>query len=477
MSKLNPNTKPVSKVDKSHQLAGGYGVFAAKQGAYELLRRTVLSCLLWEDLAYESGAKNGENIASLIPQVDPVRVADLAVEARVQQKLRHVPLFILIEMLKYNTHKGYVADALPQVVTRPDQITDFLALYWKTNPAPKGKKHAPLAAQAKKGLAACFDKFNEYQFAKYDRDGAVKLRDVMFLVKPVPGDTVKEALYKKIADRTLDIPDTWEVALSTGKDKRDTWTRLINENKLGALAFLRNLRNMKEASVDASVIRKGFKSIKSQMLLPLNFFSAAQFAPEFKTDINELMLRTYADLPKLKGKSIFVVDVSGSMQSAISGKSTFNRVQVAAAMACLAQELCEEVEIWCTAGSDSYRTHKTERIMYPKRGMELADQIMEQMHKLGGGGIFTRQCLEHIKGITKGTPDRIMVFSDSQDCDTNRSLLPQPFGMNNYIVDVSSHSHGVNYKTKWTAEISGWSEHFLTFVAAVEGLQNQFDVE
>lgn len=476
MSKLNPNLKPSPVRDTTTRLAGGYGVFAARQGAYDLLRRAVLSCLLWEDLAYETGNSNAENIAALIPQVAPQQVAELAIEARRDQKLRHVPLFIAAEMLKHPHHRGYVADLLPQIITRPDQLTDFVAIYWKINPAPRGKKRAPLPAQAKKGLAACFNKFNEYQLAKYDRNGAIKLRDVMFLVHPKP-EQGREELFRKLAQRELAVPDTWEVALSTGKDKQASWVRLIEENKLGALAFLRNLRNMKNVSVPATTIRKGFKQVSSQLLLPLNFFSAARFAPEFKTDINELMLRTYAGLPKLGGRSVFVVDVSGSMGALISEKSVFNRMEAAAAMATLAQELCEEVEIWCTAGSDSQRVHRTERIEYPKRGFELVDQIMQLRGRLGGGGIFTRQCLEHLRKNLNYTPDRIMVFSDSQDCDLDRSKLPEPFGKHNYIVDVSAHRNGVNYKGRWTAEVSGWSEHFLTFVASLEGVQNTFEDE
>ena len=65
-------------------------------------------------------------------------------------------------------------------------------------------------------------------------------------------------LFEKIANRTLQTPDTWEVALSTGKDKKETWTRLITEHKLGGLAMLRNLSNMKKAEVDKKVIYKLF---------------------------------------------------------------------------------------------------------------------------------------------------------------------------------------------------------------------------
>lgn len=36
-------------------------------------------------------------------------------------------------------------------------------------------------------------------------------------------------------------------------------------------------------------------------------------------------------------------------------------------------------------------------------------------------------------------------------------------------------SKGINYKGLWTAEVSGFSEHFLTFIAGYEGLANLFE--
>lgn len=73
--------------------------------------------------------------------------------------------------------------------------------------------------------------------------------------------------------------------------------------------------------------------------------------------------------------------------------------------------------------------------------------------------------------------DRIIIFSDSQDIDHmyNKSILPEPFGTYNYICDISANTKGVNYRGRYTAEISGWSEHFLTYIAALEGLQNKFE--
>ncbi|MFO7863430.1 MAG: TROVE domain-containing protein, partial [Salinivirgaceae bacterium] len=105
-------------------------------------------------------------------------------------------------------------------------------MYWKDG-------RQPLSAQVKKGLAAAFQKFNAYQLAKYNRDGEVKLRDVLFLCHANPTSQEQELVWKKLIDGTLESPDTWEVNLSSGADKKETWERLLREEKLGALALLR----------------------------------------------------------------------------------------------------------------------------------------------------------------------------------------------------------------------------------------------
>jgi hypothetical protein len=66
---------------KAGRVAGGFGAIAARQDAEGLLRRAVMACLLWEDLAYESGAKGAENITTLVPHVGPNKVAEIAAEA------------------------------------------------------------------------------------------------------------------------------------------------------------------------------------------------------------------------------------------------------------------------------------------------------------------------------------------------------------------------------------------------------------
>lgn len=467
MSKLNPTSKASKDLFDDERLAGGYGMRGAKESNILLLRRATLANLLWEDVAYMDGERVSDEIARLIPLCQPEEVYELAIEARQKQKLRHTPLFIAAQMCRHDGHREMVGKLLPQIITRADMLTDFLALYWSD-----GK--VTLCHQARKGLAEAFHNFDEYQLAKYDRDAAIKLRDVMFLAHPKARNEEEQELFRKVAERELTTPDTWEVALSAGKDKKETWERLMAERKLGALAMLRNISNMQEAGVKRSAIVEGLKNMRGSMLLPLDFYKAAKMNAAFDRDIEEAMLGTYANLPKIPGKTLFIVDISGSMACPISGRSGFDRKEVAGVMAMLASIQCEDFELVLTSGSDPERQHKSEWVRYPEKGFALVKNIVKA--NLGNGGIFTRQCLEWCEKTFAGeTFDRIIVFSDSQDCDWPDKRTPKPFGRRNYICDVSAHTKGINYKGVWTAEISGWSEHFLTFIASLEGIENTFE--
>ena len=476
MSKLNKKSTPyVDPRFSNERLAGETGALAAVQSNHALLERCVMANLLWENNAYQDGKEVSKEIDRLVPLCTPQFVVQLAVRSRVEQKLRHIGLYLIVRCLQSawinNPVSGnLIADAIPKICTRADQVLDLVSLYWKLNPK-RGNKNAPLANPLKKGIRACLNKYSEYAFAKYNRQTEVKFRDLIFLSHPVPVDEKRQDLFNRIINGQLATPDTWEVELSQSKDKKESWTRLVKDGKLGALASLRNIRNMVDAGVNHNVIKLAISKVDGTMLLPLNYISAARENPYFSRDIEESMLEAWKNLPKLKGRTLFIVDVSGSMSAKISDKSTFNRLDCAAAMCMLAVNMCESYEVVKTAGSDSRRIHRTEVLPIPMRGFGLIDQIKRD--QLGGGGIFTAQCLDWCKENIEGDFDRVIVFSDSQDIDEG-TRIPKPFGNYNYIVDVSSHTRGINYEGVWTAEISGWSEHFLTFIASLEGQKNSF---
>jgi hypothetical protein len=130
------------------------------------------------------------------------------------------------------------------------------------------KKLNKLSKQIQKGLVKSFNKFDEYQFAKYNRKAEVTLKDALFLVHPKAKDENQQAIFNKIVNDSLETPYTWEVELSVlGQTKfaddaerkaafKNKWEELIFSNKLGYMATLRNLRNILEANVSSDAMNK-----------------------------------------------------------------------------------------------------------------------------------------------------------------------------------------------------------------------------
>jgi len=406
------------------------------------LRRSVMACLLWEDQFYEDGVSIAERIASLVPKVKPEMAAAMAVEARQRMHLRHCPLLLASEMATHPPSRPLVARTLEAIVERADELAEFLALYWKD-----GRK--PLAAQVKKGLARAFTKFDAYQLAKYNRDNAIKLRDVMFLVHPKPKDEEQAQVWKQLAEKTLASPDTWEVALSAGKDKRETWTRLLTEKKLGDLALLRNLRNMIEVEVDEKLIRQSLCEMRESRVLPFRFIAAAAYAPRFEAELEQAMFRGLADLPKLPGKTVLLVDVSGSMVGAkVSRRSEIDRLDAAAGIAMLAREICDEARLY--AFSD-------EAIELPaRRGFALRDGL----RNLGHGGTYLGKAIETVERAEREY-GRLIVITDEQSMDA----VGAPRGRG-YLLNVATYQNGVGYGP-WL-HIDGWSESVLDYIREFE---------
>ena len=406
-----------------------------------LLRRSVLGCLLWESQFHEDGVQIAGRIRELVPKVAAEKVAALALEAREKMKLRHAPLLLVREMARHATHRRLVAETLRRVIQRADDLAAFVAIYWNDG-------RVPLSAQVKKGLAAAFPMFDEYALAKYDRGGPIKLRDVLFLAHARPRDRAQADAWKRLIAGELTVPGTWEVALSSGADKREAWERLLGERKLGALALLRNLRNMHDAGVNEDVIVGALAAMGTARVLPFRFLAAARYAPQWEEELEQAMLECVAAQPKLAGKTIVLVDVSGSMTAALSRGSEMQRTDAAYGLAVLLREIAETVNVF--SFSDSLVQ------VAARRGFALRDAIdRSQRHNRTQLGSAVAE-LNHDHGY-----DRLIVITDEQVRDT----VPGPRGKG-YVINVASCNNGVGYG-EWT-RVDGWSESVIEYIRVRE---------
>jgi len=416
----------------------------------QALRRLVLSCMLWEGEFYEDGVQIAGRIGELVPQVAAEKVAALAVEARERMKLRHAPLLLVREMARHATHRGLVAETLMRVIQRADELSEFVAIYWAGG-------RQPLSAQVKKGLAGAFSKFDEYALAKYDRAGAVRLRDVLFLSHAHPVDEAQAAVWKRLAENQLTTPDTWEVALSaTGRDgasKREAWERLLAERKLGALALLRNLRNMREADVNEELVESSLEAMKTDRVLPFRFLAAARVVPQWEQALERAMFRALEGRAgRLPGHTVLLVDVSGSMEAPISNRSEMRRTDAAYGVAILLREIAEKVTI--------YSFSNEAKLVASRRGMALRDALdQSQPH----GATYLGKAIAQVEKDCRHGYDRMVVITDEQSHDQ----VPAPRGRG-YAINVASNRNGVGYGV-WM-HVDGWSEAVVEFIAEVESV-------
>jgi 60 kDa SS-A/Ro ribonucleoprotein len=434
------------------------GAPAAQMTIEQSLRRSIMSCLLWESEFYEDGEEIAARIASLAAKAPTSHVAALAAEARGKFHLRHAPLLLasaLAKAVSERTDKSIpsfegsrVEGVVYDVIQRADELAEMIAIHAKINGVAPSAVKAKIPAAMKRGLARAFQRFDEYQLAKYDRAGAVRLRDVMRLAHPKPKDAEQAAMWKRLLAGELATPDTWEVALSGGADKRETFERLIREGNIGYLALLRNLRNMVEAGCELDLVRQAILARKNgaHRVLPFRFVAAARACPRLEPEIDEALLATISSSRPLPGATIVVVDVSGSMEEKLSAKGDLKRIDAAAALASVIN--AESLRVF------SFSNGVVE--VPPRRGMAGVDAVIRsQEHYSTHLGAAVRK----VNGIPH---DRLIVISDEQSDDA----VPDPVAARAYMINVASARNGVGYG-RWT-HIDGFSENVIRFIAESE---------
>ena len=227
---------------------------------------------------------------------------------------------------------------------------------------------AKLTNAMKKGFASVIEGLDTYALAKYKKS----LIDVINMVHPNPSkssatilkDGVEIPVISALMQGMPVAADTWEVAQSeAGQEvakavkegkitkeegakilaeaKADNWEALLAEGKLGILAALRNIRNMmknprKEMIDNWCKLISNQQLIRSGLILPSHFDLAYTIVADefdgydYSHQVKEALLRAYQEsIPNLKevfkGKTLVILDCSGSMSYRINVNGTHSR--------------------------------------------------------------------------------------------------------------------------------------------------------
>ena len=405
------------------------------------LYTAVVSCAL-EEMFYEGKQDRVKRIADLVGKVDPVFVAKLAVYTRQEMNLRSIPLVLLVELAKIHSGDNLVSKAVAGTVQRADEIAELLMCYQWLNPSDGIKKLGKLSRGIQNGLKESFNRFDEYQFAKYDRSGqAVKLRDALFLVHPKAKDAAQQALFDKIVAGTLETPYTWETELSAlGQQAFETpeartaavrakWEELLDSGKLGYMALLRNLRNILQAGVSPEHMERlcarlsDPDQVARSKQLPFRFLSAYREIRSVQSTYAAMVLSALeaavkASVVNMEGfdantNVLVAADVSGSMQRPVSARSSVQNFDIGVLLSMLLKSKCASV----VSGmfGDTWKV-----VNLPQESI-LANTL--EMHRREGEVGYSTNGHKVIEWLiqNKVKMDKVMIFTDCQMWDSENT--------------------------------------------------------
>lgn len=302
------------KENGTTNLAGGKAYKEPK----ELQLLSLLLTSFGDDKTYRSANDTFAKLEGLIKECDKLFCAKAICYARREFGMRTITHYAASVLAKYIVGMSWAKDFFAKVVYRPDDMTEIIACHLSRN--------QKISSAIKKGFAKAFGEFTDYQLAKYRGKGnKVKLVDVVNLVHPIQTEKNNGAI-EKLVNGTLKSFDTWEVELSAaGSDKdkkRKVWYDLITENKLGYFALLRNIRNIVNLEDDelkdiAFRALLNEKAIHKSLVLPFRFSTAykelSNIDAKAMTTISRACEIACDNVPKLNGKTLIALDVSGSM--------------------------------------------------------------------------------------------------------------------------------------------------------------------
>jgi TROVE domain. len=463
---------------------------------WELYTSAVTSSL--SDKFYERADTRVKRLRELVAECDPVFVAQLAVYTRHKMNMRSVPMVLAVELAKIHRGDSTVCKMVSGIVQRADEITELLAYYQMANTRMNTKKLNRLSKQIQAGLQDSFNRFDEYQFAKYNRDAEVKLRDALFLVHPKAKDEAQQALFNKIVNNELETPYTWETELSAlGQKKfffdymkkkafRTKWEELIDSRKVGYMALMRNLRNILAAEVSKQHINSVCETlsngdaVRRSRQLPFRFLSAYREISKVNSAYAGRLLDALEKAVSVSAENIagfdedttvlIACDVSGSMQHPVSPNSKILFYDIGLMLAMLLKSRCKNAitgmfgNIWKV-------------INVPTQGiLSNVDAFYRREGEVGystNGYLVIEDLLNNKQQI-----DKVMMFTDCQLWNSNNDIKItnlwndyKKISPNSklYLFDLSGYGNTPLDITRDDVYlIAGWSDKVFDIIAAID---------
>ncbi|MFE0508626.1 TROVE domain-containing protein [Streptomyces sp. NPDC058964] len=458
MSRFNTKAakaQPASRVTSTGRVLRTYegGRGHEREARSELFLLAVAN-FVSQQTFYESGAARDDRFAALVRELavsDPSWTAGLLGWLRGEGNIRTAAIVGAAEYVKARLEAGVTdgpanRQVVASVLQRPDEPGELLA-YWT---ATYGRA---VPKPVKRGIADAVRRlYHGKSLLKYDTASkGYRFGDILNLVhaapdpdKPWQGELFQYALDRRHnpdtaappasnrvltahrelmavpveqrravvtaadgAERLAAAGITWEALAGwlQGPMDKAAWEAVIPS--MGAMALVRNLRNFDEAGVSDEVAARVAAKISDPAEVarsrqyPFRYLAAYQHAPSLRWayPLEQALGHSLANVPALPGRTLVLVDRSGSMWARLSDRSELNRADAAAifgtALAVRAKD-ADLVEFGTTS----------RRLAFDK-----GESVLKILGRFGdlGGTDTTSAIRAHYRG-----QDRVLIITDEQ---------------------------------------------------------------
>lgn len=469
MSKFSGN--PIVAVPSAVKVTTGVPSTITHEGADAYSRDpkgelfvTALTSLVSEDKFYETARKADNRLVGLIHQVtatDPDWLRFFVPWLRREGFMRSAPVVIAAEYVKAGGPGGRAI--VNSALQRPDEPAEILA-YWM---ARYGRK---IPQPIKRGVAdAVLRLYNERSVLKYDGGGhRWRFGDVIELTHPKPVGPWQSELFKYCLDRRRHRAEVGAALLPTlahanileqipADQRRDlvrqdrsilnkagfTWERLSGWlpggmdaeaweaiiPDMGYMALLRNLRNFDEAGVSDFMAHQvalrlaDSEQVAKSMQFPFRFYSAWKQAVGLRwAETLELALEASTfNIPTFTGRTLVIVDVSGSMTQQYSARGTMTPLEAGMVFGGAIRQHNPDGTDLIGAASNS--------APIPWAGSVLRTAEWANNHTVGSATYLGQAMNQHYNGH-----DRVILISDGQFHDR-----PPELGVPVYLFNLNAY--------------------------------------
>lgn len=449
---------------------------------------SILLTSMVQDQYYRDASDTIKRLEQLMNVVDPLFAAKAALYARREFGLRSISHVVAGQIARRVKGQPWTRRFFDKIVYRPDDMLEIMAYYKSL-----GADNEPNAV--KKGFAAAFGRFNAYQLAKYRGEGkAVSLVDIANLVHPKHSEAISDLINGRLKNT-----DTWEAKQTAAGQKAeneaqkaelkaDAWRQMLAEGTLPYFALLRNLRNIVEQAPDMvdTAMEKltNPDAIHKSLVLPFRYFTAYQElrgvngpgSRKALEGVRQALDISVDNIPEFPGRSLVVVDHSGSMDSGVSEKSKATNFQIGALFGVALAKRTNSDFIYFGDSAKYYQV--------------TGDSILGQMEYLehcnqgwqsSGTNVGHGTNFEAIFQEAKLPYDRIFIFSDMQAWHgvTQRGLRDYKarMGFLNstlpvlYAFDLSGYG-SMQFPAQNVYQIAGFSEKIFDVLKLLEQDRN-----